>query len=378
MFSIFFLSLRSPSPDVTHLDVQSRIETHQQISLFVFGKDLLQTLLEDTHLETIGQDHVSICRIGQCLHFQQSHLVQSSDEDVDGVPILSRATSEGIVELQSSLVVLDIVLVNVVVRSDTVAKLSGNDISWTFRAGSAREEHDTSSSVWESGLEETDSHAYGCPRATLSPLVVGYWPSILLQLLQDASQLEFALADGEQESSCAESGTSSSLGRLRRPASLGWHARSRSCASSEAKHVLDGLGSVLLCSSEDVGLGASLVAELMDLSHGTEGDETYQSIGWQETETDHEGFTETLEVVFIEAGVYNVEEDGWSRRGAREGVLNGGILGEELCGEIGVGDVSVVRREGIARHAKGADPQLGPHIDLTEARGRIEGRGASQ
>jgi hypothetical protein len=104
------------------------------------------------------------------------------------------------------------------------------------------------------------------------------------------------------------------------------------------------------------------------LCHGTEGDETHQGIGWQQTETDYEGFSQTLEVVFVEAGVYDVEEDGRGRRGTGEGILDCGILGKELSGEVGVGDVSVMRWEGVARHAEGADPQLRPHIDLTVRR----------
>lgn len=57
-----------------------------------------------------------------------------------------------------------------------------------------------------------------------------------------------------------------------------------------------------------------------------------------------------------------------------EGILDGGVLGKKLCGEVGAADVFVVRRESIARETKGADPKLSTDVDLAATVGRIRGR----
>lgn len=82
------------------------------------------------------------------------------------------------------------------------------------------------------------------------------------------------------------------------------------------------------------------------------------------------------------AGVEDEEEDGGGSRrrrrqgieggggigvgGEGEGVLDGGVVGVELAGEVGVGDHGVVRREVVALEAEGADPDLGGEVDATE------------
>ena len=50
--------------------------------------------------------------------------------------------------------------------------------------------------------------------------------------------------------------------------------------------------------------------------------------------------------------------------GSAQGILNCGILGKQLGGEVGIGDILVVRRESISRQAEGADPKLSAHVDL--------------
>lgn len=49
---------------------------------------------------------------------------------------------------------------------------------------------------------------------------------------------------------------------------------------------------------------------------------------------------------------------------ASECILDSGILGQQLGGQIGVGDIFVVRREGVARETEGADPEFTADINL--------------
>ena len=112
---------------------------------------------------------------------------------------------------------------------------------------------------------------------------------------------------------------------------------------------------------------------LMDLSHGTVGDETDESVGRQQAQANNERFAKGLEIVIVHAGVDKVEEDGWDLSGTAEGILDGGVLGKKLCGKVGAADVFVVRRESIARETKGADPKLSTDVDLAATVGRIRG-----
>jgi hypothetical protein len=88
-------------------------------------------------------------------------------------------------------------------------------------------------------------------------------------------------------------------------------------------------------------------------------------VGREEAEGDDDGLFESLEVVLIETGVDDEDEDGRDLSGAGEGVLDGGVFREEFGGEVVGGDVLVVRREGVALQAEGADPQLAANVDLT-------------
>lgn len=85
---------------------------------------------------------------------------------------------------------------------------------------------------------------------------------------------------------------------------------------------------------------------------------------WEKAQADDDGVLERLEVIIVEASVDDVEEDGRDLRRAGERVLDGGVLGEEFGGEVVGGDVLVVRREGVALQAEGADPQLASDVDL--------------
>ena len=51
---------------------------------------------------------------------------------------------------------------------------------------------------------------------------------------------------------------------------------------------------------------------------------------------------------------------GW----AGEGVFDGGVFGQQLGGQVRVGDVPVVRRERVAAQTEGTDPELAADVDL--------------
>lgn len=87
-------------------------------------------------------------------------------------------------------------------------------------------------------------------------------------------------------------------------------------------------------------------------------------MGREETEGDDDALAEGLEVVLVEASVDDVEEDGRDLGWPGEGVLDGGILREELGGQVVGRNVLVVRRERVALEAERADPQLAAHVDL--------------
>ncbi len=116
---------------------------------------------------------------------------------------------------------------------------------------------------------------------------------------------------------------------------------------------MDGLGSILLGAAEDVALGASVVAELVNLSHGTVGDETDESVGREQAQANNERLTQGLKIVIIHAGVDDVEKDGRDLSRTAEGILDGGVLGKKLGGKVGAADVFVVGWESIARKTEG-------------------------
>lgn len=98
--------------------------------------------------------------------------------------------------------------------------------------------------------------------------------------------------------------------------------------------------------------------------HGAIGDEADEGVGREEAERDDDALLEGLEVVVLEARVDDKEEDGRDLGGARQGVLDRGVLWQELGGQVRGRDVLVVRGEGVALEAEGADPQLAADVDL--------------
>lgn len=72
-------------------------------------------------------------------------------------------------------------------------------------------------------------------------------------------------------------------------------------------------GRELFCAAEDVALGDTFAAQLMDLNHAAEGDETHQGVGRQETQRHLKGFFQGLEVFLLQTCVHHIQEDerGW-------------------------------------------------------------------
>lgn len=101
--------------------------------------------------------------------------------------------------------------------------------------------------------------------------------------------------------------------------------------------------------------------------HSAISDQPDQCIRRQHAQTSHQRLTQRLELILVHTRVDDVQEYRRDLRRAREGVLDGGVFGQELGWEIGSGNILVVRWERVALQAKGADPHLAADIDLTVA-----------
>jgi hypothetical protein len=91
--------------------------------------------------------------VGQPFHFQETNLIKAAGENVDNVAIVGRPLSQSFVELESLLVVLDIIPVDVMMRADWLSQLGSNNHSRPFSCRSTCEEHDTPTSILEGALE---------------------------------------------------------------------------------------------------------------------------------------------------------------------------------------------------------------------------------
>ena len=216
--------------------------------------------------------------ICKAFHFEKTNLVKAASEDVDDVAVVSSALGKVVVEFQCLLVVLDVVSVDVVMRSDGLSQLRTHHHARTFSCRTTSEEHDSASSILEGSLEQTDSHAQSYTRAPQRALVVRDRPGISLQLLKSVGELEFALLHREEESSSWAHWLRSSA-RLRLDT---WHPWTKPCGH-EAKHFLYLLRGVVLAASEYIGFGALSISNLVYLCHCAKGDETNQGIWRQKT-----------------------------------------------------------------------------------------------
>jgi hypothetical protein len=159
--------------------------------------------------------------------------------------------------LYGLLIELDVVTINIVMRTDWLLQLGRNDLARPIGSGSTCEVHDTSTGILEGSLEKTNGNAQSHTGAAESTLIVGYWPRVTLKLFEDVGDLELGLLDRQEEAGRGAKGRALRL-------LLGGHTRANTL--SKAQHFLHLLSSVVLIASKYVGLGALGVTKLMNLS----------------------------------------------------------------------------------------------------------------
>jgi hypothetical protein len=171
---------------------------------------------------------------------------------------------------------LDTVAVNVVVGPNRLLELVADDHAWSLCRSTAREQHDARAGVGErrlrktvsvpsqqrasppvtaTYLEQADRDAERDAGASERALVARDRPRIARERLEDTRQLELALLHGQQKACGAKRLRRHRLARARRSAVLG----------GQSEHLLDLLRLVLLAATEDVGLAALGVTQLVYL-----------------------------------------------------------------------------------------------------------------
>jgi hypothetical protein len=98
--------------------------------------------------------------------------------------------------LDSLLVVLDIIPVDIVMGAHWLLQFWSNDVTGAFRSGTAGENHNAPTSVLEGCLEQANSNTQSHTSASEGSLVIGNGPRITLQLFKDIGDLEFGLLNG--------------------------------------------------------------------------------------------------------------------------------------------------------------------------------------
>jgi len=159
--------------------------------------------------------------------------------------------------LRRLLIVLDVVPLDVVVRTNRLPQFRANDNSGTFGAGPTSEEHDPRARIGEGSLKQANSDTQRHTGTPERPLVVRNRPGILLQLLEGIRQLELAALDWEKE---PRGGRNVCL-RASGNHGLLWAKP----GAEEAEHLLHLLRGVLLVATEYVGFGALGVSQFMDM-----------------------------------------------------------------------------------------------------------------
>lgn len=99
--------------------------------------------------------------------------------------------------------------------------------------------------------------------------------------------------------------------------------------------------------------------------HSAIGDQTNESMRREQTQGDNKRVLQCLEIILVNAGVDNIQEDWRDLSASGQSILDGCVFGEQLCREVGVGYVAVVGRELVAVQAERANPELSTRIDLT-------------
>jgi len=122
-----------------------------------------------------------------------------------------------------------------------------------FSSGTTDKVHDTGTGILERALQQASRNTQSHTGTAQGTLIVCNRPGVVLQLFEDAGDLELGLLNRQEE---ARSGRASWL-LLR---------GSRANTVGEAQHFLYLLGCVVLVTSEDIRLGTLGVAEFMHLS----------------------------------------------------------------------------------------------------------------
>lgn len=157
--------------------------------------------------------------------------------------------------LDGLLVVLDVITVDVMVRSDRLLQLRSDNVARAFSSCTAREDHDTRAGILERGLKQPNGNTQGNASTPERTLVIGNGPGIALHLLKHVGDLEFGLLDGKEESCGGTQGRA--RGHVR-------HVRSQP-RGEQTEHLLDLLRGILLAAPEHVRLATFGVTKLMYL-----------------------------------------------------------------------------------------------------------------
>lgn len=192
---------------------------------------------------------------------------------------------------------LDVVPVNVVMRADGFPELGSNNGSRTLGSRATSEEHDAPASVLEGRFQQANGNGEGDTSAAQVPAIARHRPWVLLELLEGLGQLKLGLLDREKESRRRSQG--------HRPALLSGHAGAQG-GLRETQHLLDLLCAVFLASAEHVRLGTLGVANLVDVGHGSEGDEANEGRLGEEAQAHNEGLLEGSQAVLLLARVDDI------------------------------------------------------------------------
>lgn len=107
-----------------------------------------------------------------------------------------------------------------------------------------------------------------------------------------------------------------------------------------------------------------MTEEVSQSYHCTVCDQPNQRIRGQQRQAHNQGVFQSLQAVFLLAGIDDVYEDRGRRGGARQLVLNRGTRRVKFRGYRSLRDVLVVRGERIAAETKWTDPDSSANVDI--------------
>jgi hypothetical protein len=124
------------------------------------------------------------------------------------------------------------------------------------------------------------------------------------------------------------------------------------------------LSIVLLAATECVRLGQHSGAELMHITHGSEGDEANECILWHHGKGLLQGIFSLLQFLLDQSNVQHKQEHWRTTYARRDDVFDGRAHWEQLCWQVRFINVfCVVRWERISLQAEWASPTLRVEVD---------------